>query len=51
MFVFFILFFGVPHVATFNFIFNDYVIASFDYIHTINDGIRTLDLLDVSLLP
>jgi hypothetical protein len=51
--IFFIyIFFGVPHLATFIFFVNEYVIAtSIAYIHLVYGGIQTHDLLDVSLLP
>ncbi len=45
------IFFGVPHLATFISFFIEYVIASIAYIHPVYGGIRTHDLLDVSLLP
>jgi len=50
-FFFFFFFFGVPHLASFIFFFIKYVIASIAYIHPVYGGIRTHDLLDVSLLP
>jgi hypothetical protein len=49
--VFYKYFFGVPHLATFISFFIKYVIASIAYIHPVYGGIRTHDLLDVSLLP
>jgi hypothetical protein len=45
------IYFGVPHLATFISFFIEYVIASIAYIHPVYSGIRTHDLLDVSLLP
>jgi hypothetical protein len=50
-FFFFNIFFGVPHLATFISFFIEYLIASIAYIHPVYGGIRTHDLLDVSLLP
>jgi hypothetical protein len=38
-FCFFKYFFGVPHLATFIFFFNEYVIASIAYIHLVYGGI------------
>ena len=51
-FLYIYIFFGVPHLATFIlFLFIEYVIASIAYIHPVYGGIRTHNLLDVSLLP
>ena len=42
----------MPHLATFIFFVNEYVLAtSIAYIHLVYGGIQTHDLLDVSLLP
>ncbi len=46
------IFSGVPYLATFISFFIEYVIASIAYIHPVyGAGVRTHDLLDVSILP